>query len=247
MRSRDVDSSLPLSPLVLTVEGSDVTGMVTVTDLAGNIATFTSAAFKIDKTAPSLSWGTATPPANSAGWNNTDVSVPYTVDDALSGVDTSLPPSPLVPTVEGSDVTRTVTVTDLAGNTATFTSPAFKIDKTAPTLSWEAPTPPANLAGWNNTDVSVPYYGGRCALGGGHEPSTESLGANGRGERCNAHSDGYRLGREHCHVHFTCFQDRQDSAHVELGGAHAASQLGWLEQHGRVGALYGGRCALEGG
>ena len=127
-----VDTGLPLSPLVLTVEGSDVTGMVTVTDLAGNIATFTSAAFKIDKTAPTLSWGTATPLANSAGWNNSDVSVPYTVVDGLSGVDTSLPLSPLVLSAEGSAVTGTVTVTDLAGNTAPFMSQSFKIDKTAP-------------------------------------------------------------------------------------------------------------------
>ena len=142
---------------MLTTEGDSVTGTVTVTDLAGNSATFTSPAFNIDKTAPTLSWGTATPAPNAAGWNDTDVSVPYTVADGLSGVDPSSPSSPLVLTAEGSDVTGTVTVTDLAGNSATFTSPAFNIDKTAPTLTWGTATPAPNAAGWNDTDVSVPY------------------------------------------------------------------------------------------
>jgi hypothetical protein len=49
-----VSASLPASPLVLSTEGSNVTGIATVTDVAGNSATFTSAAFKIDKTAPTV-------------------------------------------------------------------------------------------------------------------------------------------------------------------------------------------------
>ena len=151
-----VSSSSPTSPLVITTEGSAVTGTVTVTDVAGNSATFTTAAFKIDKTAPTLTWGTPTAP-NGAGWNNTNVTVPYTTADSLSGVSGSSPSSPLVITTEGSAVTGTVTVTDVAGNSATFTTAAFKIDKTAPTLTWGTATPAPNSAGWNDTNVTVPY------------------------------------------------------------------------------------------
>ena len=40
---------------------------------------------QVDTAAPTLTWGAPTP-ANAAGWNNTNVSVPYTAADALSGV-----------------------------------------------------------------------------------------------------------------------------------------------------------------
>ena len=129
-------------------------------DAAGNASTASTSSDNsviYDITAPTLIWGTPTPLPNAAGWNNSDVSVPYTVVDGLSGLSTSLPPTPLVLTTEGNNVTGMVTVTDLVGNTATFLSPAFKIDKTAPTLSWGTATPAPNAAGWNNTDVSVPY------------------------------------------------------------------------------------------
>ena len=138
--SSGVDTSLPASPLVLSTEGNAVTGTVTVTDLAGNSAIFTAGPFKIDKTAPTLTWGTPTPAANAAGWNNTDVSVPYTTADVWSGVTSSLPASPLVLSAEGNAVTGTVTVTDAAGNSAIFTAGPFMIDKTAPTVTSSTPS-----------------------------------------------------------------------------------------------------------
>ncbi len=175
-----VSGSSPSSPLVLNTEGSAVTGTVIVTDQAGNSNSFTSAAFKIDKTAPTLTWGTPTP-ANAAGWNNTDVTVPYTTADVLSGVSGSSPSSPLVLNTEGSAVTGTVIVTDQAGNSNSFTSAAFKIDKTVPTLTWETATPPANAAGWNNTDVSVPFTTNDALSGvdGSLPPSPLVLNAEG--------------------------------------------------------------------
>jgi hypothetical protein len=127
-----VDSTNPASPLVLSAEGTAVTGTVTVTDKAGNTATFTSPAVKIDKTAPTLTFGAPSPPPNSAGWNNTNVSTPFTTADNLSGVASASPGSSLVLTAEGTAVTGSVMVTDVAGNTATFTSGAVKIDKTPP-------------------------------------------------------------------------------------------------------------------
>ncbi len=106
---------------------------------------------QVDTLAPTLNWGTATPAPNANGWNNTNVLVPYTAADALSGVNTSLPSSPLVLTAEGSNVTGTVTVTDVAGNSATFTSSAFKIDKTPPAVTVASITTASHSPALNGT------------------------------------------------------------------------------------------------
>src|SRR5205807_870457 len=85
------------------------------TDNAGNVEGTKTLTVKIDKTAPTLTFGPATPAPNAAGWNNTNVSVPFTAADALSGVASTTPAtSPLVLTAEGAAVTGTVTVTDVA-------------------------------------------------------------------------------------------------------------------------------------
>jgi hypothetical protein len=130
-----VSPNSPASPVVVSAEGNAVSGSVTVTDVAGNSATFTTNSFKIDKTAPTISWGAALPAANSAGWNNTNVSVAYTPSDTLSGLAPNSPASPLVVSTEGTGVTGTVILTDLAGNSATFTSAPFNIDKTPPSVT----------------------------------------------------------------------------------------------------------------
>jgi hypothetical protein len=144
-------------PTTLTGEGAGQSVTGTATDLAGNSASTTVDGINIDKTPPTCSFGSPSPAPGSGGWNNTDVSFPFTAGDALSGVDTTSPVSPLVLTAEGSSVTGTVTVTDKAGNSATFTSPACKIDKTPPTLIWGAPSPAPNGNGWNNSPVTLSY------------------------------------------------------------------------------------------
>src|SRR5207249_1423606 len=121
-------------------EGRNQSSTGTCQNLADNTTSNAQTGINIDKTPPTLSFGTATPVANANGWNNTNVSVSFTTADSLSGVDTTAPStSPLVLSTEGAAVTGTVTVTDKAGNTATFTSNAFKIDKTAPTVTINAP------------------------------------------------------------------------------------------------------------
>ncbi len=152
-----VGSTSPSSPLMLTTEGSNVDGTVTATDLAGNTTTATSPSVKIDKTGPTIQFGNPTPAANAAGWNKTDVGISFTVTDSLSGVDSTSPSSPLTLTTEGSNVNGTVTATDLAGNSTTATSPSVKIDKTGPTIQFGSPTPAANAAGWNKTDVGISF------------------------------------------------------------------------------------------
>jgi hypothetical protein len=146
--------------VTLTSEGAGQSaGPGTCTDKAGNISDpATATGINIDKTKPSVTFGPQSPGANSYGWNNTDVSVPFTPADALSGVATFSPTSPLLLTTEGAAVSATVTVTDKAANSETVASPAVKIDKTKPTTNANA-SPSANANGWNNTNVTVTFTG----------------------------------------------------------------------------------------
>jgi outer membrane protein assembly factor BamB len=89
-------------------------------------------AYEGDTTPPTLTFGAGTPAPNAQGWNNTPVDLSFTTADDLSGVQSSNPESPLHFVSEGANQTQQVTVTDRAGNTATFTSPAVNIDLTNP-------------------------------------------------------------------------------------------------------------------
>lgn len=104
----------------------------------------TLVAYDNDVTPPTLTWGSQTPAANAFGWNNTPVDLPFTTSDDLSGVQSSVPESPLHFTSEGANQTQQVTVTDRAGNAATFTSPAVNIDMTTPVVSAAANPSTAN-------------------------------------------------------------------------------------------------------
>jgi hypothetical protein len=107
------------------------------TDNAGNVEGVQSVSVRLDRTAPTVSFGTPSPAPNEWGWNNTDVTVPFTPGDNLSGIDSCSPAtSPLVLTGEGAAVAGPVTVTDKAGNSATLTTPACKIDRTPPTVTY---------------------------------------------------------------------------------------------------------------
>src|SRR5688572_28060425 len=97
----------------------------------------TLVAYDRDNVPPTLTWGNQTPLANAFGWNNTPVDLPFTIADN-SGVPASNPPSPLHFTSEGANQTQNVTVTDNAGNSATFTSPAANIDFTLPVVTASA-------------------------------------------------------------------------------------------------------------
>lgn len=149
------------------------------TDVAGNVGTTQTLAVKLDFALPTLAWGTPTPAPNAAGWNNTPVNVPYTAADALSGVASSTPANPVVFSSQGSRMTQTVTVVDLAGNSATFTTPQISIDFTAPSLT-VATNPTSATRGRGNVRVTISGTG-TDALSGIVRPSgtytiTDSLG-----------------------------------------------------------------------
>lgn len=108
----------------------------------------------IDGTAPTLTFGTSMPAANAAGWNNSAVDLSYTTGDNLSGVASSSPGSPLHFAAEGLNQIQTVTVTDVAGNVAAFTSTVVNIDLTAP-VSTASLSGTAGNNGWYRSAVTV--------------------------------------------------------------------------------------------
>src|SRR5436309_7694358 len=105
-----------------------------------------------DKTTPTIS-STATPAANAAGWNNSNVTVAFTCSDSLSGV-ANCPVAATVST-EGAKQNISGTATDKAGNTA-GTSRSLNIDKTPPAIT-TALSPAPNAAGWNNSNVTASF------------------------------------------------------------------------------------------
>jgi hypothetical protein len=188
-----------------TSEGAAQSHTFTVSDMAGNSNSATVSGVNIDKTNPTLTFGAPGPAANAAGWNNTDVSFSFTTSDNLSGVDTTNPASsPLVLTDEGSSVTGDVTVTDKAGNSATFTSPAVKIDKTAPSINGSR-SPLANANGWNNSDVASSYTASDV-LSGLDSPATGSFDFTSEG-----------AGQSHT---FTVFDKAGNSASATVSGVN---------------------------
>src|SRR3989442_254055 len=106
----------------------------------------------VDNDPPTIK-ATASPVANAAGWNNTNVTVTFTCSDATSGVASC--PSPQTITAEGANQVIKGTATDLAGNTATA-SITLNIDKTPSTIS-AASSPAPNGNGWNNSNVTVTF------------------------------------------------------------------------------------------
>jgi hypothetical protein len=138
----------------VTSDTAGVTFTCSATSAGGS--TSSSVTVKRDTTAPTIT-ASAVPAPNGNGWNNTNVTVSYVVDDALSGVDSSASAVGVdVLSAEGAGQSAAGSVTDIAGNTASGTVSGINIDKTAPTITASA-APGPNSNGWNNTDVTVSY------------------------------------------------------------------------------------------
>lgn len=137
---------------------SETTGTVvngTCTDVAGNSSAPASTTVKIDKTKPTIA-GSPSPAANSAGWNNTSVTLNFTCTDGTSGVASGSPTNANNTFGEGAGQSVSSTCTDNAGNTITSTVSNINVDLTAPTIIGTRDTP-ANSNNWNNTNVAVHF------------------------------------------------------------------------------------------
>lgn len=149
------------SPVTLSSDGDGLSVTGTAVDNAGNSAGATVSGIRLDKTPPTVS-GATSPSANAAGWHRSDVTVSFTCDDALAGIDTCSPDATL--TGEGANLSATGSAVDKAGNTASTTVAGIKIDRTVPTIGGAA-TPAPNANGWNRTDVTVTFTCGDALSG----------------------------------------------------------------------------------
>ena len=153
-------------------------------DNAGNTEAAQSITIKLDKTAPVFTDVSRTP-ANSNGWNNTDVESSFTATDALSGFESGATATGTFTfTEEGADQTHTFTVSDLAGNSASATVSNVNIDKTAPIIG-AVPNPLPNSNGWNNTDVTVSFNASDALSGIFSSSSPVTLTSEGAGQVVN--------------------------------------------------------------
>lgn len=116
-----------------TTVSSDTPGTtLTCTATSGGGTDSASVTIKRDATAPTIS-GSRSPAANTHGWNNTDVTVTFTCNDATSGV-ASCGPNQTISS-EGANQSASGTAVDNAGNSASATVSGINIDKTAPTVT----------------------------------------------------------------------------------------------------------------
>lgn len=164
----------------VTSDTAGATFTCSVTSAGGT--TTESVTVKRDATPPALAFGTPSPVPNANGWNKINISVPFTRSDALSGLASTSTASPLVISTEGAGVTGDVVVTDLAGNTNTFTSVPRNLDKTPPVVSIVSPANGATygfyqdvIADFGCTDISLLSCVGTTA--DGDLVNTKSAGA----------------------------------------------------------------------
>lgn len=129
-------SGVVTSPVsqTLTTEGAGQSATGTCTDVAGNTASDTQSSINIDKTAPSVSYTSASGTVGLNGWFTSAVTATFTGTDATSGPTTATQTA--ISSGEGADVTiGSPAFTDNAGNTtaAGAATHDFKIDLSDPT------------------------------------------------------------------------------------------------------------------
>lgn len=180
---------------ITSTNGCDETTLTDETD--GTVLTCTatseggesskSVTVKIDKTKPVIS-GTASPLANGAGWNNTNVDVNFACADAgavQSGIVTNTVAGETLTTEgAGQSSTNTGSCVDAAGNEAdSATVSGINIDKTAPSVAITTPTDGGSytfnqtiLANWSATDALSGIDSAVGTVASGNPINTSSLG-----------------------------------------------------------------------
>ena len=168
----------PRTPQVVAGEGRGQSLTATCSDRAGNTATARVENVNIDLTPP-VAAALVAPSPNSAGWNNTAVTVSFSGTDALSGIGACTANTSLAQ--EGTGQSASGACVDLAGNRSLVTASGINIDLTSPVTSALA-TPSPNAAGWNNTAVTVSFSGTDTLSGIGACTANTSLAQEGAGQ-----------------------------------------------------------------
>jgi hypothetical protein len=168
-------------PITLADEGADQSATGSAVDNAGNTGTATVEGISIDRTEPTLT-GAATTAPNAADWYRDDVTVDWTAQDGLSGIDPGSVPADSVVGGEGDQLgTEAVSVFDKAGNEASASVTGIRIDRTPPSVTG-APRTPANGAGWHTGDVIVGFACEDALSGTASCPSDKVVSGNGAGK-----------------------------------------------------------------
>lgn len=115
--------------VALTAEGT-TTITFHATDNAENVEQPNTLVIRIDKTPPTIS-ATVDPEQNPNGWHNSDVTVTFSADDALSGLDSVS--DPVIVSEEGAAREIIGVATDRAGNSSA-SGIVLNIDKTPPEI-----------------------------------------------------------------------------------------------------------------
>ncbi len=157
----------------ITTAGANQIVKGTATDVAGNTAS-TQVTVNISKTPPTITPLIA-PQPNSAGWNNSSVTVSFTCTPGGAPIATC--PSPTVVTSQGSNIPVIGTVTDAAGATATATV-VIKLDSTPPTIIPNL-SPAPNSSGWETSPVTVSFTCSDSLSGVATCPSSTVISTNG--------------------------------------------------------------------
>ena len=111
-------------------EGNHTFEVKAIDEALNSDSTPASFTWMIDLTPPVAS-ATVAPAANGNGWNNSDVTVTFSGNDTLSGIDFCN--TPVVLSGEGAGQSASGSCTDLAGNVSTLAvASGINIDKTAP-------------------------------------------------------------------------------------------------------------------
>ena len=139
-------------------------------DGADNVEATRSVTVRIDRSAPTITHSLS-PAPNTAGWNNTDVSVAFSCGDALSGIASCTALQVL--TGEGASQHVAGHAADNAGNTADD-DVTVSIDKTAPSVAAAADRAP-NADGWYSSDVIVSFLCGDALSGVASCPAAVTL------------------------------------------------------------------------
>ncbi|MCU1371630.1 MAG: regulator of chromosome condensation [Ilumatobacteraceae bacterium] len=135
-------------PVVVSTDGAGQSVTGKATDNYGQSTSATVPGISIDRVAPTLV-GLASTPPNAAGWYRAPVSMTWTCNDARSGISEGVCPTASTTVGEGPAVSVSASVHDKAGNQASATSQAVRIDMTRPSTG--VASPPT----WSNTDVSL--------------------------------------------------------------------------------------------
>lgn len=155
------------------------TASCSYTDRGGLTATSSVTYSIVDTTAPVITFVSQLPAANTAGWNNADVTVTWSCSDNVA-IDAATSTTSVTLSSEGANQIATSTCTDVSGNDAAATVTGINIDKTAPTIT-AALTPDRASSGWWNATTGAPTVTYTCSdatsgLAAGACPGSHTFG-----------------------------------------------------------------------